>query len=203
MDAPGTARMGSGELDCRSTPTRIRPWPDSTGESTGRLDPDAHADAVIRALESRCEALGVGPSLLPAAATRVAGIAAIGARSNERRGRLDDARHTAACLSAFAKTLVRRDPDEAAFHLLLCAAFEQESKNAWEAFKQESKKGPKKVADFPAIEEATRNALGAASAALSLEPGNTWARIKVAGLRDKLAGLVSEPPSSQSARDSE
>ncbi len=88
------------------------------------------------------------------------------------------------------------------YHLLLCEAFEQESKNAWEAFKQESKKAPKKVEDFPAIEESTRNALGAARAALRLEPGKTMARIKVAGLQDKLAGLVSEPPSSQSARDS-
>ena len=105
--------------------------PNSTGESTGRLDPDAHADAVIRALESRCEALGVGPSLLPAAAFQVAGIVASRGHEQRQAGRLDDARQTAACLSAFAKTLVRRDPDEAAFHLVLSAAFVQESKNAW------------------------------------------------------------------------
>ena len=80
------------------------------------------------------------------------------------------------------------------YHLSLCEAFEQESKKAWEAFKQESKKAPKKVEEFLAIEEATRNALGAARAALSLEPRSTWARIKVAGLQDKLACLAFEPP---------
>jgi hypothetical protein len=102
--------------------------PNSTGESTGRLDPYAHADAVIRGLESRCEALGVGPSLLPAAAFHVAGIAARRGHEQRNADHLDDARYTAACLSAFAKTLVRRDPNEAAFHLVLCAAFVQESK---------------------------------------------------------------------------
>ena len=61
----------------------IQPYPSdpkSTGEPQGRLDPDAHADAVIRALESRCEALGVYPALLPAAALQVAGIAAVSGR---------------------------------------------------------------------------------------------------------------------------
>ena len=52
----------------------VQPYPsdpNSTGEPQGRLDPDAHAHAVIRALESRCEALGVYPALLPAAALQV------------------------------------------------------------------------------------------------------------------------------------
>ena len=35
--------------------------PDSNFDLNGRLDPVAHADAVIRAIESRCEALGVAP----------------------------------------------------------------------------------------------------------------------------------------------
>ena len=106
--------------------------PNPAGGPEGRLDPDVHADLVIRALESRCEALGANYSLLPAAALQVAGIAASrGEVTNEGRLRLDDARHTAACLSAFAKTPARRDPNNAAFHVLLCIAFEQESKNAW------------------------------------------------------------------------
>ena len=84
----------------------VQPYPpgsSSTGESKGRLDPDAHAHAVIRALESRCEAVGVDPSLLPAAAFQMAGIAAYRAAEQRNAGRLDDARQTAACLSAFAK----------------------------------------------------------------------------------------------------
>jgi hypothetical protein len=159
--------------------------PNSTGESTGRLDPYAHADAVIRALESRCEALGVGASLLPAAAFHVAGIAASRGHEQREADHLDDARYTAACLSAFAKTLVRRDPNEAAFHLVLCAAFVQESKNAW------------RIPDHPTIEDGLRKALGAACTALRLDPRNAEARLDVAILQDKLVALVSERPSSR------
>ena len=122
--------------------------PNPTGEPKGRLDPDAHADLVIRAIESRCEALGVDRSLLPAVALRVADIAARRGSEQRKAGRLDDARQTAACLSAFAKRLARRDPDEAGFHLLLSEAFAQESKNAW------------KVKDYTAIKEALRKGSG-------------------------------------------
>ncbi len=167
--------------DCNPYPS----GPNSTGESTGRLDPYAHADAVIRALESRCEALGVGPSLLPAAAFRVAAIAASRGHEQREAGRLDDARDTAASLSAFAKTLIRRDPDEAAFHLVLCAAFVQDTKNAW------------RVKDHVRIEDGLRKALGEACTALRLDPRNADARLQVAGLQDKLVALVAERPSSR------
>ncbi len=160
----------------------IQPYPsgpNSTGEPKGRLDPDAHAHAVIRALESRCEALGVYPALLPAAALQVAGIAADRAAEQRKAGRLDDARQTAACLSAFAKMLARRDPNEAAFHLVLCEAFEQESKNAW------------KVEDYPTIEDGDCGRHWAKPAtALRLDPRNADARLMVAGLQDKLVGLA-------------
>ena len=122
------------------------------------------------------------PALFPAAAFQVAAFAADRAAEQRKAGRLDDARRTAACLSAFAKLLARRDPNEAAFHLLLCEAFEQESKNAW------------KVNDYPAIEGALRKALGEASTALRLDPRNTDARLMVAGLQDKLVGLASQRP---------
>jgi hypothetical protein len=56
--------------------------------------------------------------------------------------RLEDARRTVARLFAFAKLMEKRDPNEAFYHLLLCVAFEQESKNAW------------KVHDYTAIEGA-------------------------------------------------
>ncbi len=159
--------------------------PNPTGEPMGRLDPDAHADLVIRALEARCEALGVDHSLLPAVALRVGIIAARRGMEQRKAGLLDDARRTAACLSAFAKRLARRDPDEAAFHLLLSDAFVQESKNAWE------------IKDYTAIKEALRKALGEARTALSLDPRNIETRLRVANLQDKLVGLPSEPPSSR------
>jgi len=159
--------------------------PASTGESMGRLDPNAHADAVIRALESRCEALGDAPGLFPAAALEVASLAAQRGAAQRKVGRLDDARRTAACLSAFARKLVRRDPREAAFHLLLAETFSQESKNAW------------KVWDYHAIEETLRKALGEACTALRLDPGNAMARIAVSTLRDKLVGLISGRPRSR------
>ena len=158
---------------------------DSAVETKRRLDPDAHADAVIRALEARCEALGGDPSLLPAAAFQVAGFAANRGHEQRNTVRLDDARHTAACLSAFAKTLIRRDPNEAAFHLVLSAAFVQESKNAW------------RIPDHAAIENGLRKALSEACTALRLDPRNADARLEVAILQDKLVALVSQPPSSR------
>ena len=166
----------------------IQPYPSdpkSTGKPQGRLDPDVHARAVILALESRCEALGVYPALLPAAAMQVCGIAVGRAVEQRKAGRLDDARWTAASLFAFGKMLARRDPNEAVFHVVLCEAFEQEAKNAW------------KVNDFPTIEAATRNALVAACTAIRLDPRNTSARIKVAGLQDKMVGLTSRRPPPQ------
>ena len=156
-----------------------------TGKTMDRPDPDAHAVMLIEALESRCKFLGVYPTVLHIASLRIAGNAAITGADLRRAGRLDDARRTAACLSAFAKALIRRDPDEVTFHLLLCEAFEQESKNAW------------KVEDRPAIEEALRKALGEAHTALRLDSRNATARMKVAGLQDKLAGLAAERPLSR------
>jgi len=160
----------------------IQPYPSdpkSAGKPQGRLDPDVHARAVIRALDSRCEALGVSPAMLPAAAVQVCGIAYGRAYEQRKAGRLDDARWTAASLFAFGQVLARRDPNEAAFHVVLSEAFEQKAKNAW------------KVKDFPTIEAATRNALVAAWTAIHLDPRNTYARMKVAGLQDKIVGLNS------------
>ncbi len=147
----------------------IEPYPSdpkSTGKPQGRLDPDVHARAVVLALDSRCEALGVCPALLPAAAMQVCG-AGVGRAAEQRKaGRLDDARWTAASLFDFGTVLVRRDPNGAAFHVVLCEAFDQEGKNAW------------KVNDFPTIEAATRNALLAACTAFRLDPRNTAAQIR-------------------------
>jgi hypothetical protein len=166
----------------------IQPYPSGlkfTSKPPGGLDPEAHASAVSQALESRCEALGVYPALLPAAAIHVGGIAAGRAAEQRQAGRLDDARWTAASLFAFGKVLVRRDPNEALFHLVLSEAFEHQAKNAW------------KVNDFPTIEAATRNALVAACIAIHLDPRSSFARMKVASLQAKIVGLNSQRPSPQ------
>jgi tetratricopeptide (TPR) repeat protein len=159
--------------------------PNALVESNDRLDPGAHAHADIRALESRCETLGVGAAVFPAAALHLALITSQRGTEQRQAGRLDDARRTAAGLSAFAKALVRRDPNEPAFHLALSAAFQQESKNAWQ------------IPDYATIEDALRNALGEACTALRLDPRNTEARLTVAGLQDKMVRLVSERPSAR------
>ena len=49
--------------------------PNRNDDPKGPLDPAAHADAVIRAIESRWKALGVATSLFRDAAIRVAGVA--------------------------------------------------------------------------------------------------------------------------------
>ena len=137
------------------------------------------------ALESRSEVLGVGPSLLPAAVFHVAPIAASRGAEQRKARRLNDARHTALCLSAFAKTLVQRDPDQALFRLVRSMAFVQQSKNA------------RKINDHAGIEDGLRKALGEACTALRLDPRNADARLDVAVLQDKLVALLSQAPSSR------
>lgn len=161
------------------------PGPNPAGEPEGRLDPVAHAHLIIRALEARCEEFGANHRLLPAAAIQVANAACTRGKEQRTARHLDDARRTAACLSAFARTLLRRDSNEAAFHVVLCIAFEQEAKNASE------------VRDYAGYEAALRKALGEACLALRLDPRNAEVRLRVAGLQDKLFGLASERHSSR------
>ena len=158
------------------------PEPMSTGKPPRRLDPEVHARSVLLTLDSRCEALGVSSDLLPAAALQLAEMAFGRATEQRKAGRLDDARWTAASLLTFGKLLARRNPDEAAFHVVLCEAFNQEAKNAW------------RVDDYATVESATRNELVAALTAIRLDPRNVMARIKVAGLQDKMDGLISQRP---------
>jgi serine/threonine protein kinase len=156
--------------------------PNTTGKPMARLDPDAQADLLIRALESWCEALGIDQSSIPTVAYQV-GMSAPWRGSRLRKaGLLGEARHTAACLAAFARRLLQRNPDEALFHLLLSQAFAQEAKNAW------------KVEDYATIEAALRKALDEARTALRLDSRCLEARATVAGLQEKLARL----PSAQS-----
>jgi hypothetical protein len=166
----------------------ISPYPSApnrTGQPTGGLDPEAHADFVIRAIESKCDALGVDRSSFPTVTYRV-GLIAVSRGSEQRQaGLLDDARQTAARFSAFAKRLVRRDPNEAVFHLVLSQAFAQAAKNAW------------KVEDYNAIEEALRKAIAEARTALSLNARYIDARVTLAILQDKLVRLPSGPPASR------
>jgi eukaryotic-like serine/threonine-protein kinase len=163
----------------------LNPYPSenaSAGESMGRLGPEAHAQSVVRALESRCESLGANHAIHSAAAVQVACIAASRGAEQRRAGHREDARRTAARFSAFAKTLVRKEPDEAFFHVILAMAFTQESKNVWPAD------------DFRTIEENLRDALREACTALRLDPRNREARRTVSILRDKLFGLMSQRP---------
>jgi tetratricopeptide (TPR) repeat protein len=163
----------------------IAPYPSdpkSPGKPPGRPDPNDHAGTVFRALESTCEALGVYPALLPAAAMEVCG-AGVGRAAEQRRsGRLDDARWTSESLMAFGQALARRDPNDAASHVVLSEAFDQRAKNA------------SRVGDVSTVETETRNALVAAWTAIRLDPRNAAARIKVAGLQDKMVGLTSRRP---------
>ncbi len=145
-----------------------------------RPDPDIRAKEIIEVIESRCKALGVYPYLFPHTVQRI-GVLAVSIASEQRKAfRLDEARQTSACLSALAKRLILRDPNEAVFHLTLCDAFEQQSKSAWEA----------EVIDYAAIEEAWMKALDAARCALRLNPTSTSAGMKVASIQDKLAALT-------------
>ncbi len=156
--------------------------PEVHRQTAGSPDPDVHARAVILALDSTCEALGAYPAVLPDAARHVCGIAVVRGFEQRKARRLGDARWTAASLLAFGKLLVRRDPNEAAFHVVLSEAFNQEAKNA------------AKVGDVRTIEAATRNALVAAWTAIHLDPRNKEARITVAGLQDKMVRLTSRRP---------
>jgi hypothetical protein len=162
----------------------------STRESKSRLDLAAHAEAIIRALESECNALGVYPALLPSAAFQMACIQADRGSELRRARRLDDARQIAAFLSALGRSLERRDPEGPACHLILSIAFEQESKNAW------------KVKDYATIENALSHALGEAFTALRLDPRDADTRHRVAFLQDKLVALAHGRPSSRRAGDS-
>ena len=121
--------------------------------------------------------------MLPATAFEVANLAYNRGKEQREAGRLGDARQTVACLAAFSKTLARSDPSQAAFHKLVSLAFEQEAKNAWE------------VNDYTTIQAALSNALGEACTALRLDPQDANARLKVAGLQDKLFKLASDRPS--------
>jgi hypothetical protein len=160
----------------------VQPYPagrDSAGRATAHLDPDAHADSLIRAVEAKCKALGVYPALFPAVVLDVAAMAAYRGKALRDSGRLDDAREIVQCFSAFAREVALRDPDEPAFHMAMSIAFAQESKNAW------------KVEDFATIELALMNALREARTALRLDPRNADTRLRVAGLQEKLFGLAS------------
>jgi tetratricopeptide (TPR) repeat protein len=154
--------------------------PGSTFKFSSGIDPDAHADACIAALRSRCESLSVRPSIVPLTA-RVLSVIAGGLCAQQRAsGRFEDAKLTASCLRAFGEKLVRAKPDEAWFHVILSEAFSQEAKNAW------------KRDDLAAVEAALRKALKEASIALKLDPRNETARIMVSFLQDKFIGLVAE-----------
>ena len=139
------------------------------------------AEAMIQALEARCKLINDNHVFLPYAALKVANLAMARGSIQRTEDRLKDARWTVACFVAFAKSLASRYPDESNFHLILSEAFEQGSKNA------------RKTEDLPAVEDLLRKALTEARIALRLAPDNTFARLIVAGLQDKVARFVATP----------
>ena len=149
------------------------------------LAPEAHADSAIRAVESTCTRLRLDRSLFPAVAFNLVSLAATRGSEQRKAGRLDDARDTAACFTALAERLTRRDPGEPLFHLMRCQAFLQQSKNAW------------KIGDLVAVKDALWDATGEAGTALKLDPRSVDARQMLAALQEKLVGLASEQPPSR------
>jgi serine/threonine protein kinase len=165
------------------------PRANANAEPDVGLDPGTNAHELLLAIESRCKVLGVYPTLLPAAAYQVGCVAFLRSWKQRNSGDLAAARRTTASQFAFAMLMAKRDPNEAFYHLLLSQAFEQESKNAW------------KVHDFKTIEGSLRKSLAEASIALRLDPEKGDARMRVAGLQDKIIRLAAERPLPQEARD--
>ena len=104
--------------------------------------------------------------------------AAVRSAELRRAGRLQDARRSAADVSALATALARRDPAELRFHLIGGEAFLQESKIALAEN------------DRAASEAALRQALAEARIAVRLDPGSTEARVTLNGLLDKLILMI-------------
>ncbi len=162
----------SGWIAADLRPSLSDPYP--PGEPGPRPAPEAHALAVLGALESRFRSLGIAPALLPAAALQIGSDASARAAGHRHAGRLDEARRTVACLAALAGTQAHRSPGDPASHALLSLAYEQESKNAW------------RVEDRAAVADALRKALAEARTALRLEPEDEEGSLRVAILQDKL-----------------
>jgi hypothetical protein len=100
------------------------------------------------------------------------------ASRQRQSGRLDDARHTADRIHAFANQLRNRYPDQSYAHLALGEAFSQLQKNAW------------KMEDRASVESNLKLALEAAERALALDPKNEKARIEAEHRRGKLRDLM-------------
>ncbi len=125
------------------------------------------------------------PPCFPPRHQQVCGIASIGPSSNERLAAWTMRAGPPHLSLPSGRCWHEEIPTKRRSTWCCAEAFDQEAKNAW------------KVEDFPTIEAATRNALVAACTALRLEPRNTAARMKVAGLQDKIVGLASRRPPPQ------
>ena len=180
----GTASSGeSGALDCQRCPS-VSVRPDPTGESEGRLDPHAHAHAVIRVLESRCEALGVDPACFPSRPSRWPALPPIGARSNERQ-----AAWTTPAISPHVSPPSRRHWYEE-IPTTRCSN--------WCCARLHA--GRKKRLASRGLHRDRRHAakgIGRSLYRVTSRPPKLYSAAEVAILRDKLVGLVSERPSSR------
>jgi len=138
-------------------------------------DPEAWAEALFGLITLRCSAAGLDAAAVPTRVYKLIDFASTTAAEQRRIRRLTDAEVTAARLMALARRLVRSYPSHPESHVVLSEAYFQVSKNAW------------KREDFPAIEQALRQALESARRAVSLAPQREDTRHFVDRLLPRLA----------------
>ena len=123
------------------------------------------------------------PALLPAAAMQVAAIAVGRAKSNERPAAWTTPARPPHISPPSRRRWYEEIPRKRRSMWCCAQPSSRKSKNAW------------KVKDFAHDRSGDAEGPGRGLAALHLDPRNTDARLKVAGLQDKMVGLVSERPS--------
>jgi eukaryotic-like serine/threonine-protein kinase len=138
-------------------------------------DTEAWAQSLVSSIRSRFVALAIGDDAVPAVALRMMDLVSSVASAQRRTGQLKGADRTAGRLTGLARQLVRSHGDQSDSHMLLSEAYFQMSKNAWER------------EDYPAIQQALRQALESAREAIRLDPERQDARHLVDRLLPRLA----------------
>ncbi len=144
--------------------------------------PEECAARILAGIRTRCEEFELSREMIPIVALRVSYSATVVATEYRNLGQIDEAEYTAKWLEVLARRLTDENPAEAKYHLQLCRAFEQHCKNGW------------KREDMKMVERSLRAALAEAKIALNLDPEDKSIRQTVAGLQDKLIGVVVDEP---------
>jgi hypothetical protein len=155
----------------------ISPAPAKDLTEATKCDDDSQgwASSLVSNAGSRCISLGMGGDEIPAVAVKMIDLISGVASAQRRSGQLRDADRTADRLTQFALRLVRSYGDKPESHMLLSEGYFQVSKNAWQR------------EDYPAIEQALRQALESARNAVRLDPQHQEARTFVDRLLPRLA----------------